>query len=320
MESTDSRKPFLILAIDGGGYRGIYAAHILKRIQQEFKIDWTNDFNLITGTSTGSIIAAGLVSMVPIEDINVLYAKLGSTIFKKSFLPKFGFFGSKFNNKLLDIELSKVFSGKKLGDYTFPLIIPSTDIGNGKVHVFKSSYDSGFVRDKNVLIKDAVLASCSAPTYFDPTRVAHYSLADGGLWANNPSLVAAVDAKRRLGVELSELKILSIGTGTSKSFYPPSYKGPKFMKWCWGWGFLTRWQRSKFIDMLFNLQSESASNMLGLLLRPDQILRINFDSDQKLPLDDPEELETLISKADYDFTHNSAQIKQFLEIKDNYVR
>lgn len=51
---------FKILAIDGGGFRGAYSAHILKRIEEEYEINWKNDFNLIAGTSTVSIIAAGL--------------------------------------------------------------------------------------------------------------------------------------------------------------------------------------------------------------------------------------------------------------------
>jgi len=49
-----------ILSIDGGGFRGVYAAHILHRIEQEFLISWQADFALISGTSTGSIIGAGL--------------------------------------------------------------------------------------------------------------------------------------------------------------------------------------------------------------------------------------------------------------------
>jgi Patatin len=53
-------KQFKILSIDGGGFRGIFAAHILKRIEEEFFFDWLKGFDLIAGTSTGSIIAAGL--------------------------------------------------------------------------------------------------------------------------------------------------------------------------------------------------------------------------------------------------------------------
>ncbi|HXH76160.1 MAG TPA: CBASS cGAMP-activated phospholipase [Bacteriovoracaceae bacterium] len=305
-------KPFYILSIDGGGYRGIYAAHLLKRIKEEFRVDWLNDFGLITGTSTGSIIASGLVSEIPIENIIKLYEDLGSIIFKKSCWPRCGFFSSKFESDLLGAELAKFFKEKKLGDIKFPLIIPSTDIGNGRVHVFKTAYDSRFLRDKEVLMKDAILASCSAPTYFNPHPVKPYLLADGGMWANNPSLVATIDAKKRLGICLDDVRVLSIGCGKGNSFYPYPTKIVPWIDKIWGWGFLSKWKRNKFIDMLLNLQSESATNMLGLLLNPGQVLRINFDSDQKLALDDPEDKDRLIAKADFDFTHLSADIKVFL--------
>ena len=86
-----------------------------------------------------------------------------------------------------------------LGQVKIPLILPAVDIGNGCVHVLKSNYDPTFTRDYKVRVSDAVLASCSAPTYFDPIVIDDkYRLVDGGLWANNPSLVATIDAKYRL--------------------------------------------------------------------------------------------------------------------------
>ena len=65
--------------------------------------------------------------------------------------------------------------------------------------------------------------------------------------------------------------------------------------------------------MILNLQSQTASNMAGLLLRPDQILRINFESDKPLSLDDPDEYSNLVSRADLDFTHNSHLIRSFFD-------
>ncbi|MDR1290751.1 MAG: patatin-like phospholipase family protein, partial [Planctomycetaceae bacterium] len=64
---------FKILSIDGGGFRGIYAAHILKKIEETYSVSWTTDFSMITGTSTGSIIAAGLVAGISAEKITELY-------------------------------------------------------------------------------------------------------------------------------------------------------------------------------------------------------------------------------------------------------
>jgi patatin-like phospholipase/acyl hydrolase len=301
---------FKILSIDGGGFRGIFAAHILKRIEEEFSFNWLKGFDLIAGTSTGSIIAAGLVVGMTANDIFSLYEKHGGRIFHKSFY-KLGLFSSQYNNVYLKRLLKDVFGDRKLGDYSYPLIVPSTDIGAGKVHVFKSGYDTGFVRDKKVYVRDAVLASCSAPTFFNPHTVDSYLLSDGGLWANNPSLVAVIDAQKRLGINSKDIKVFSLGTGVGNVFY--SQKN-KCLSKLFGWGFLTRWERERLIEMILNLQSETANNMIGLLLATDQIMRINFESDRKLPIDDIEMQKDLQSRADRYFTHNSEKIKSFLEI------
>lgn len=304
---------FKILSLDGGGFRGIYSAYILKRIEEEYNIEWNKHFQMISGTSTGSIIAAGLAIGMKASEIYNFYEEHGKNIFKK-FPLKQGYFSSQYKSDYLKKVLNDVFQKAKLGDISTPLIIPSTDIGNGRVHVFKSGYDKGFKRDKNVLIKDSVLASCSAPTYFNPHNVDVYMLADGGLWANNPSLVSVIDAKNRLKVNMDDIKVFSLGTGIGNKFYSQK---DTFFKRLFGWGFLTRWGRSRFIDMLLNLQSQTADNMLGLLLDKDkQVLRINFESDQELSLSDTRNINDWAAKADKDFTYNSARIKEFLEIGD----
>jgi len=302
---------FNILSIDGGGLRGVYPAHILSRMEEEFSVEWSRDFDLLAGTSTGSIIAAALALGLPAKRIVNLYEEHGRTIFEKSKLRPFGLFSSKYKSENLSNILNDLFDGAKLGDIEVPLILPATDLGNGGVHVFKSSYHNEFFRDKDVLVSEAVLASCSAPTYFPPTLAAgdKYLLADGGLWANNPAFVAVIDARKRLEVSIDDLRVLTIGTGIAKQFYPIKKHASK---WGYGWGFATKWGHGKFIEMLLNLQSQNANNMLNLTLSAEQILRINFESDRKLPLDSPDELKDLITRADHAFTHQSARIKSFI--------
>jgi hypothetical protein len=299
---------FYILSIDGGGIRGVYSAKILARMEEVYEIDWPKSFHLMAGTSTGSIIAAGLAFGLTASSILEIYRKHGQRIFSGKMFAGTGLAGSRFSSKHLKNVLKDTFADTKLEDIRMPLIVPSTDVGNGHVHVFKSAYDPGFVRDKNVLLRDAILASCAAPTYFDPEKTGDYLLADGGLWANNPALVAVVDAKRRFGQRLENLRILSIGAGSGKSYYSQNEK--LWKRWL-GWGFLTKWGRGKFIDMLLNLQAETANNMLGLLLANDQILRINYASDRKLTIADTGEMENLISKADSDFTRAATKIGEF---------
>lgn len=294
-----------LLAIDGGGIRGIYASHVLERIQDEFKLEFHQHFDLIAGTSTGSIIAAALAYDIPLAKVNRLYREQGPLIFSPRKWSLKGALFPRYSSKPLRDALNKVFQDATLSDAKTRLIIPATDIGNGGVHVFKSNYDKNFVRDCKVKVVDAVLASCSAPSYFAPARVGPYQLSDGGLWANNPSLVAVTEALSRLSAERSQIRLLSLGTGAGKNYYPVSKKTAR-------WGFVTGWGMLKFISMLMNLQSETASNVVQLLLDKHQTVRINFESDLPLSLDDVSAIDDLISRADKDFTHNFVAIRSLL--------
>ena len=215
---------FYILSVDGGGFRGLFAAHLLKKMEEAWQIDWGRRFGLLAGTSTGSILTAGLAAGVSAADLTEFYKTHGKAIFRPRVQSRFDIlklFTSRYSSKTLKDLLDGVFHDKTLSDIAVPLVLPSVDIGNGCVHVLKSQYHREFIRDQNVRVSDAVLASCSAPTYFDPHVVNDtYQLVDGGLWANNPSLVAAIDAHYRLGVPLEDIRVLSIGTGKSTTFYP----------------------------------------------------------------------------------------------------
>lgn len=309
-------KFFKILSIDGGGIRGVYSAHVLKCIEERLEVSLFDVFDMIAGTSTGSIIAAGIASQEPASSIVEFYKKHGFEIFPPKWYARLCETAKKYLSMCesmcrspydfhhLERALINVFQDKRLGDIDKPLLIPSTDITNGCVHVLKSAYSNDFTRDKNVLVKDAVLASCSAPMFFDPHKLDHYLLADGGLWANNPALAAMIDAQKRLNIHQDDIRILSIGTGHSRKMFGsnPSRK----------WGFLNGWRKKEFIEFILSLQSQSALNYLKLMLRSEQIMRIDFDSDTSLPLDDASQIDNLIAKADHDFTHESKRIMEFI--------
>lgn len=305
---------FKILSIDGGGIRGIYPAHILCCIEERLQINLLDSFDMIAGTSTGSIIAAGVATGVSAADIVTMYREHGAGIFKKkrffwpgkklksTFQPMFD---SVYDSQYLQSVLADIFQNKQLGEIEKPLLLPATDIGNGCVHVLKSGYSKEFTRDNNVPVKDAILASCSAPTYFDPHKLDHYLLADGGLWANNPALAAVIDAQRRLGANQKDIQILTIGTGHSKTMYCTNTSRK--------WGLINGWKHKEFVSFILSLQSLSAMNYLNLQLHPDQIKRIDFESDLPLPLDDVSTMDDLLAKADHDFTHDSEAIRKFIK-------
>lgn len=301
------KKEFKILCIDGGGARGIYPAYILKRIQKDLKINFLEEFDLIAGTSTGSIIAAGIASEIPLETICNLYENLTKNIFKPRKLPIRGFRCSKYSSENLKELLEQNFGNKKMKEIKTKLLIPASDLGNGGVYVHKTPYTKEFVRDGDTLVKDAVLSSCMAPTYFDPEVIKNgigeeYLLADGGIWANNPSMLALVEAlnPKRLNQKLENIKVLSLGTGTTKRFYDLERKK---------WGLKD--YKTEIVDLIMGLQSTSPHNMLSLLLSEDNYLRINFKRETKLPLDVYDK--QLKSIAGNDYTYNYKKIEKFFK-------
>lgn len=284
-------------------------AHIIYRIYSSFGVTPAKHFDMIAGTSTGAIIAAALACEVDPSRVVDLYQKHGGRIFRKkrslwpSFLKQAAH--SLYDQSELATLLFEVFGDKKLGELTRPLILPSTNISDGCVHVFKSGYSSEFVRDRDVLVRDAIIASCSAPTYFDPSKVGTYLLADGGLWANNPALTATIDAMHRMKIDSKCIRVVSLGTGSAKNHYSNLTSS---------WGLLSGWRHKEFISFILSLQSQSAHNHLSLMLPKSQVLRLDFESDKELPLDDISSVDGLISRADKIFTDQSAEIKMFLNI------
>ncbi len=303
-----NKEIYYILSIDGGGIRGIFPAYILAQIEQQLKINLYERFDFFTGTSTGSIIAAAAACEINMQEIQELYEKEGKNIFKKSIWSKYirMFFVSLYKNNYLKKKLQGNLGNKKMKDIAKDkkLMIPASDISTGDVYVIKSSYDDSFVRDPETLISDAVLASCAAPIFFDPIRINQALLADGGLWVNNPSLAAVIEAMR-LGVKKENIRILSIGTGEETKVYDHDEE-----RKCWG---LLRWWPSiKLLPLILSLQSKSTHNYLSLFLDKEQICRINFKIKGKIGLDDADAINKLLSQAEKIFTNDSKKIKNFL--------
>ncbi|PRM97939.1 patatin [Sulfurimonas sp. CVO] len=314
-------KKFRILCLDGGGIRGLYSAQILKRMKKDCNIDFYNDFDLIVGTSTGSILAGSIVKQIDIEKVIALYVNEGKNIFKKRWLSRIGLFASKYNPNPLKEQLKAIFKNTTLGDIEKPLLINATDIGNSTQFVFKTTFngqqDSNgntkeLVRDKEILLSDAILASSSAPIFFPPHKIGNFLLADGGLWANSPVLVALAEAKKIFKMEPNDVIIVSIGTGVEENDYHIN------TKW---WGFLTGWKREKLISMILNLQTKTNNSLLQFLMPKENILRLTYTSDKALPLDDVSQNENLLSKADKDFSDRHSEIQSFINkyIKDEHV-
>lgn len=307
---------FRILSIDGGGYRGVFAASVLKHIESLCKIsDWRNEFGLMAGTSTGSIIAAGLATGKTAATICNFYDGYGEKIFpKRTFWQKLrnpcGIRERFYDSTTLQELLEKEFGHIRLGEIVHPLFLPATNIETGNVFVMKTNYGQ-FDRDKDIRLVDAIRASCAAPIYFKPCEVGNYFLADGGLWANNPALMAMIEAKNHLSQNINEIKVLSIGTGRSVTKYTRT-DNPISREWggaTWGIG---------MFSLILNLQSIHTENMINLLFGDGRsapnVLRIDFENNDNIPLDQPRYQKELAGIADEKVTYKYKDICNFFNI------
>ena len=299
MDHDDS---FSILALDGGGARGIYAAQMLARIEGAFGAKIKDCFNLIAGTSTGSILAGAAAAAIPMANIVELFEYESPGIFRKSwFAPGVSMlWRSRYSRHGLDNVLQRYVPGLTLGEVSTPLMITSADLATGGVHVFKSGYlaelGGPYDRDGEVLLRDAILASCAAPTFFDPKEVGSHLLADGGLWANNPSIIALTEALSKFNRTIGEVRVLSIGTGHT----PNMYRRRRL------WGLLTGWGRDKLVSYTLDLQSQASTNMARLILG-QRYFRLD-PAIETWKLDDTRHLANLKVLADRTFTHKSRAI------------
>lgn len=256
-----------ILCIDGGGIKGVFPASFLATIEDTINEKVADYFDLIVGTSTGGIIALGLGLGLSAKEILALYEEFGISVFaKKSLLHKVSaLFKSKYDKKPLQRALEKKFGDRLLGESTKRLVIPSFSYENGEVHVFKTSHHPRFQRDYKEKVVNIALATSAAPTYFPShTTTSGLPLIDGGIWANNPIGLSAVEAIGVLGWPKDQIKILSLGCTTS----PVNYRSRFSTRGVGYWAL-------KFVDLFMAAQSSSSTGTGILLVGEENISRVN---------------------------------------------
>ena len=292
------RDTFRILALDGGGTRGIYTAQILTKIEQTFGVQIRTCFDLVAGTSTGAILAGAVVSDIPMHDILGLFETETPHIFRRRWYRTPLFF-SKYRREPLAQALAAHLPATPLGNIDTPLVITSSNIAKGVVHIFRSSHgDEG--SDKDLSLRDAILASCAAPIFFSPKSVHDALFADGALWANNPSTIAIAEAVSGFDRTPADIRMLSIGTGQWVNMYRPQRS----------WGLLTGWGGAKLVSSVMMLQSQASAQIAKQLLKANY-LRINAEIDF-WGVDTLVHLDTLKSLALRDFESRAAEIERFL--------
>lgn len=278
--------PRRILSIDGGGINGVSTASFLATVEDSVQDNIANYFDLIVGTSTGGIIALGLGLGFSAKEILRFYEESGPRIFGGNRLLRWlrGLGISKYSGCRLRQAFEHCFGDKKLGDSAKRLVIPSMNLENGEVYIFKTAHHPRLERDYKVKVVDVALATASAPTYFPTHRSsAGMPLIDGGVWANNPVGMSVVEAITVLEWPRDSLKVLSLG-GTE----PLNVNwGRRFSLGRIYWGF-------KIANVFMHPQSHSSLGMAKLLAGHDNVIRITSPMPPKrFGLDNTKEIRSL---------------------------
>jgi len=279
---------YRILSIDGGGLRGLIAARMLQRLNQMPEISgWLDSADLIAGTSTGGILALGIAAGKSPEEICQLYIEKGPAIFDDSIwddIRDFGkLIGADYSNKTLKKELKSLFNKTKLSDLRCKVAIPAFDLDNEAPSALERTWKpkifhnyAGDDSDGNQFVKDIALYTSSAPTYFPSAN----GFIDGGVFANNPSMVALAQAVSSRNIpseraDIEDIVLLSVGTGVNLSYI-------KRKNVDWGYA---QWAKPLVDIMMEGGMGISDYQVNQLIGDRYHRLQVIFEPDETIPMD-----------------------------------
>ncbi|MEH2068932.1 MAG: patatin-like phospholipase family protein [Nostoc sp.] len=293
--NTKAQPKYKILAIDGGGIRGIIPAFLLAEIERRTQKPIFSLFDLIAGTSSGGILALALtkprlsselsenlsLAEYTAEDLVQLFLEYGVEIFYEPFFERILgpiediFLQPKYPSESKKEILNQYFGNAFLESNLKEVFVTSYDIEQRIPIFFTNKLEKEEVKSKSVRklskgfsLLDAALATTATPTYFAPHRIIDphnssiaYTLIDGGVFANNPAHLAILEAqtnskrKEKQVLNTEDILVVSLGTGSLTSAY--LYKEVK------NWGLL-QWGRP-LLNIVFDGGSEVVSGQLEQL-------------------------------------------------------
>lgn len=257
---------FRILVLDGGGSKGMYTIGVLKELEKHFRQPLFRHFDLIYGTSTGSIIAALIALGWEMNDIEKKYLEVIPAVMSSS--------SSTGKSDELKKNADKIFGEQKFGAFKTDIGIVATNYEKRIPLIFKSnirqahgmmqSFDSGF----GCTISEAVQCSCAAYPLFVKKDIAttnsgNITAVDGGFIANNPTLFALIDAHKAFKVEDHNLRLLSVGTGNYIEELPS-----------WTMRIALRFNFAKFAMRIIECNTNTNEQLTKLLYPNLQITRV----------------------------------------------
>jgi patatin-like phospholipase/acyl hydrolase len=248
-------KPVRVLAIDGGGIRGIIPATVLADLELRAGRPVAELFDLVAGTSTGGILALALTA--PGDDgtprwraneVAEIYVRDGPRIFRRSVFDRIrsvdGALDEKYPSDGLVEVLRESFGDVRLRQALADVLVTAYDTVSRTPFFFRSSRARDDT-EHDWLVRDAAHATAAAPSYFEPVQLDGFSLIDGGVFAANPAMCALAEVLRAR--EPRDVLMLSVGTGQQTRPLP--------WKTVRDWGAL-EWARP-IIDILLDGQSDT---------------------------------------------------------------
>lgn len=295
------KSAYNVLSLNGGGIKGLKSLVQLVQIESRLGGNLLDYFDLISGTSTGGIIAAMLACGYKASDIMKLYTEHGEAIFKKRFLHKMR--SQRYDDTYINNLLAFYFGEKELCELKCDVLIPAYNGTTRKFVYFKRTGSTS-----NWLVRDAVRATMSAQTYFKPFVKDGNMFLDGGNGLNNPSEIALKEAKR-ICQSGEVINLLSIGTGKVE-------KPIKKNQWMIGWAKDTVDMLMTESDQLtqegvdYEYKHKSGSSNLGVYLFCDSVV-----THSSVEMDDAskENIEALINDGHISYQNNSQAITEFIQ-------
>ncbi len=240
--------PKRILALDGGGVRGILSLGYLERMEELLRQRHGDDpdfrlshyFDLIAGTSTGAIIAACLAKGMRVEEVRSLYERLAGSVFKRSW-RRWGFLRPRYSPRRLKELLTDVFEENRMGSLSLQtgLLVVAKRLDTGSVwpmannpgnRYFTAGPGDKFISNEDYLLRTVVRASTAAPYFFAPERIKilprgkqpYGHFVDGGVSLHNNPALAALQLVTVKGfgagwqLDPDRLLLVSVGTGSAQ--------------------------------------------------------------------------------------------------------
>ena len=301
-------KKTLVLSLKGGGLKGYLSVRLLGMLLRLYP-KLLDKVILVAGTSVGAITAAGLSVGLSVEDIEGFYYGHAKKIFSRNPLTAafkgrspFGLFGSLYRTEPLAEALEGMLGDKKVSDCVIDPFIVSYSLSGDKAKF----YD---YMDEKALLRDICLRSAAIPWIFPILSDFLGYWLDGGVVANDPALMAIVQLVSRdlkYKMDLSDIKVLSIGTGTYQ-------KQPFQLRGISGGAYGLAKKAPRLAGITLEAKDEAFAYAAEQLLPPDSYFCLDAETG-KLPLDKL----TTLGDIDVALAHGRASLrlmeaKAFLE-------